>query len=109
MRSTTRQCHDRQRGLRCAVAAVLCAVAMSLGAPAQASSTVAPPVIRMAQAENGISLEEAARRVREQTGGQVLRAETKRDKGRTVHRIRVLTEDGLVRTWRVDAETGEIY
>jgi uncharacterized membrane protein YkoI len=39
----------------------------------------------------------------------VLRAETKRDKGRTVHRIRVLTEDGRVRTWHVDAETGRIY
>jgi uncharacterized membrane protein YkoI len=109
MHSRARQRRDRHRGLRCAVAAVLCASALALGVPAQASSTAAPPVIRVAQAENGISLEEAARRVRERTGGQVLRAETKRDKGRTVHRIRVLTEDGLVRTWRVDAETGEIY
>jgi uncharacterized membrane protein YkoI len=47
--------------------------------------------------------------VRDRTGGQVLRAETKRDKGRTVHRIRILTEDGRVQTWHVDAETGRIY
>jgi uncharacterized membrane protein YkoI len=26
-----------------------------------------------------------------------------------VHRIRVLTEDGRVRTWHVDAETGRMY
>jgi uncharacterized membrane protein YkoI len=109
MHSTTRQRRDRHRDLRCAVAALLCVAALALGAPALASPLAAPPVVRMAQAENGISLEQATRMVREQTGGQVLRAETRRDKGRTVHRIRVLTEDGLVRTWRVDAETGRIY
>lgn len=109
MHSTARQRRDRHRALQCAVAALLCVAALSLGAPASASSLAAPPVIRMAQAENGITLEEATRMVREQTGGQVLRAETRRDKGRTVHRIRVLTEDGLVRTWRVDARSGQIY
>jgi uncharacterized membrane protein YkoI len=90
------------------MAALLCAVVLLGGAIAPTTPAAAEP-LRLAQASNGISLAEATRMVRDQTGGQVLRAETKRDKGRTVHRIRVLTEDGRVRTWHVDAETGRIY
>ncbi|HKK03192.1 MAG TPA: PepSY domain-containing protein [Gammaproteobacteria bacterium] len=67
------------------------------------------PMLQLAQAEEKISLSQATRMVRERTGGQVLRAETKRNKGRTVHRIRVLTEEGRVRTWHVDAQTGRVY
>lgn len=88
--------------------AALCAALMFGGTAAPLAPAAATPV-RMAQAGNGISLEQATQMVRESTGGQVLRAETKRDKGRVVHRIRVLTEDGRVRTWHVDAETGRIY
>ena len=65
--------------------------------------------LRVAQAAEKVSLAQATRMVQERTGGQVLRAETKRDNGRAVHRIRVLTEDGRVRTVRVDAETGRMY
>jgi uncharacterized membrane protein YkoI len=89
------------------VAAVLCAAFLTGGAIAPVTPAAAEP-LRVAQASNGISLAQATRMVREQTGGQVLRAETKRDKGRTVHRIRILTEDGRVRTFTVDAETGRI-
>lgn len=102
---------QRRRRLRPhggAVAALLCAAALLCGALLPTTPAAAQP-LQLAQAGNGISLAEAARMVRERTGGQVLRAETKRDKGRTVHRIRVLTEDGRVRTWYVDAETGRIY
>lgn len=87
---------------------MLCAAAFIVGAHAPAVAAVSEPQ-RLAQVANGISLEQATSMVRERTGGQILRAETKRDKGRTVHRIRVLTEDGRVRTWHVDAETGRIY
>jgi uncharacterized membrane protein YkoI len=78
------------------------------GVFAPSLQAVAEPV-RVAQASASVSLAQATQMVREQTGGQVLRAETKRDKGRAVHRIRVLTDDGRVRTWHVDAETGRIY
>lgn len=98
----------RLRMWRSATAALFCAAVLFAGAVAPATRAVAQP-LQVAQASNGISLAEAARMVSERTGGQVLRAETKRDKGRTVHRIRVLTEDGRVRTWHVDAETGRIY
>ena len=108
MRNASRKCRhlDRLRGG--VVTAMLCAALAFGGAVAPATPVAAEP-LRMAQAGNGISLAQATRMVREQTGGQVLRAETKRDKGRTVHRIRVLTDDGRVRTYHVDAETGRIY
>ncbi len=102
---------QRRRSIRPsggALAAMLCAALLSGAAVVPTSPAVAQP-LQLAQASNGISLAEATRMVRERSGGQVLRAETKRDKGRTVHRIRVLTEDGRVRTWHVDAETGRIY
>lgn len=102
------QRRHRLRLRRSATAALLCAAVLFAGAVAPVTPVVAQP-LQLAQASNGISLAEAARMVSERTGGQVLRAETKRDKGRTVHRIRVLTEDGRVRTWHVDAETGRIY
>jgi uncharacterized membrane protein YkoI len=107
MSIATRQCRNRSRrhGL---VAALLCAAAILAGGTGLFEPAVAEPS-RIAQASNGISLAQATRMVREHSGGQVLRAETKRDKGRTVHRIRVITEDGRVRTWHVDAETGRIY
>ena len=99
----------RQVAVRAGLAtAVLCA-GLAFGG-LQAPTAAAAEPVRMAPAsEQNVSLAEATRRVREHAGGQVLRAETRRDKGRTVHRIRVLTEDGRVRNWHVDADTGRIY
>jgi len=105
--SNKRRPHGPQRpGL---AAALFCAALVLGGMQAAGTTAAAAGLPRVAQASEGISLAEAASMVRDRTGGQVLRAETKRDKGRTVHRIRVLTEDGRVRTWHVDAETGRIY
>jgi hypothetical protein len=108
MPDTSLERRHRRRACRGTVAALLCA-AFVIGGGLMPAAPVAAEALRVAQASNGISLAQATRMVRDQTGGQVLRAETKRDKGRTVHRIRVLTEDGRVRTWHVDAETGRIY
>lgn len=101
------QGRNRHRLTGNVMVALLCAIFLAGGAMAPLTPVAAEP-LRVAQANNGISLAQATRMVREQSGGQVLRAETKRDKGRTVHRIRVLTEDGRVRTFTVDAETGRI-
>jgi uncharacterized membrane protein YkoI len=100
-----RRRHHLRRG---SVMALLCA-ALLCGGGLYASTSGAVEPLRVAQASEQISLAQATHMVRERTGGQVLRAETRRDKGRTVHRIRVLTEDGRVRTWHVDAESGRIY
>jgi uncharacterized membrane protein YkoI len=53
-----------------------------------------------------ISKDEAVAMVRARTGGKVLRAERGSEKGRAAYRIRVLTPDGRVREYRVDAMTG---
>lgn len=106
--SAARQCRHRRRLEWGAVPAVVCAALVLAGTALPPAPAGAEPA-RVAEASNGISLAEATRMVRERTEGQVLRAETKREKGRTVHRIRVLSEDGRVRNWHVDAETGRIY
>lgn len=106
--TTIRRRPGRAIGL---AAAFLCAIVLS-AAPAAQAAKAAPArgaELRLAQASEQVSLAEATRRVQQSTGGQVLRAETKRDKGRVVHRIRVLTEDGRVRTVHVDAESGRMY
>lgn len=53
-----------------------------------------------------ISKDEAVAMVRARTDGKVLRAEQRSDKGQVIYRIRVLTADGRVREYRVDAMTG---
>jgi uncharacterized membrane protein YkoI len=108
MRTAPFPCRRRRRLRHGALAAATWVVLAMGGTHALPQEAAAEPV-RLAQASGTVSLAEAMRIVKEQTGGQVLRAETKRDKGRAVHRIRVLTDDGRVRTWHVDAETGRIY
>lgn len=100
--STRRVCAGFRR-----TAIALCAAGLlGMAWPGALPLADAPP--RLAQAEERIGLEEAIQRVRQQSGGKVLRAETKRGKGRTVHRVRVLSDDGRVRTYEVDAATGRI-
>lgn len=55
-------------------------------------------------AERAVSMRDAVSRVRQQTGGRVLDAQ---DRG-THYRIKVLTPQGEVRIFRVDARTGAI-
>lgn len=100
----------RLAGLAAAFAGSLALLAAApLPAQPAAWSDARSSDLRVAQASEKVSLAQATRMVQERTGGQVLRAETKRDKGRAVHRIRVLTEDGRVRTVHVDADTGRMY
>ena len=54
----------------------------------------------------GISLDEAVSRMRQNSNGKVLSAETVRVDGRKVHRIKILTKDGRVKRKQIDAETG---
>jgi len=54
-----------------------------------------------------MSLDEAVAKARRHNEGKVLSAETIRDNGRTVHRIKILTKDGRVKRTRIDARTGK--
>ncbi|MFQ5635020.1 MAG: PepSY domain-containing protein, partial [Gammaproteobacteria bacterium] len=66
------------------------------------------PVLAEAPDKPAVSLDDAVQLVRKKSGGRVLRAETKRRGERAVHEIRVLTEDGKVRTFVVDRRTGKV-
>lgn len=53
-------------------------------------------------------LEEAIEIALDRYGGRATRSETVVREGRTVHEVRVLGDDGIVRTVRIDPETGAI-
>lgn len=65
-----------------------------------------PATENTAARPEAISKDEAVAMVRARTGGKVVRAERSSQQGRTVYRIRVLTAEGRVREYRVDAATG---
>ena len=57
----------------------------------------------------GVSLDEAIRRVREMYGDvTILKAETRGSGDRREHRIKFRTDSGRVKTVRVDAQSGSI-
>lgn len=59
------------------------------------------PLLQVAQG-SCMSLSDAIESVRSRTGGRVVSAETRVSNGREVHHIKVLTEDGKVRTHKVN-------
>ena len=62
---------------------------------------------REAARPDGLSLDAAVERVRRDTGGRVLAAEAREQRGRTTFRIKVLLPNGSVRVVDVDAQSGE--
>jgi hypothetical protein len=61
--------------------------------------------VALAQRQGGVcSLDQAVQQVRRTTNGRVLSAQTVTQQGRRVHRVKVLTDDGRVRT--VEMNTG---
>ena len=60
--------------------------------------------MRLAERSNGVSLDEAVARVKQQTKGRILTAETTQREGKAVHRIKVLLPNGSVRVMYVNAE-----
>lgn len=55
-----------------------------------------------------MSEDAAVAMVRERTGGKVVRVQSRTDTGSLVYHIRVLTPDGRLREYRVDAATGSV-
>ncbi len=66
-----------------------------------------PPDVR-SRGSSDVNLDEAISRVRRQSDGRVLSAETVRNNDRAEHRVRVITDDGRVRRYRLDARTGDL-
>jgi len=68
--------------------------------------TLMPGVIA-AESQKGssdFSLDDAVSKIRAQTKGRILSAKTVRDNGKSVHQIKVLTKDGRVQRFQVDAK-----
>ena len=66
-----------------------------------------PPTAFVAQRAS-LSLAQATAMAQSRFRGRVVRAETVQQGGRVIHEIRILGDDGRVRTVRVDAETGAV-
>ena len=54
-----------------------------------------------------ITLDQATKKVTEETESKVLSAETKTIKDKEIHVIKILTEKGRIQHIKIDAETGE--
>jgi hypothetical protein len=59
-----------------------------------------------AQRGGGVSLAQATAIAQSRFQGRVIRAETMQNGDRVVHEVRILGDDGRVRTVRIDAQTG---
>lgn len=59
-------------------------------------------------AQRSLSAEDAAALVQARTGGRVLSVDTVRRGNRVFYRVKVLTSQGEVRIFMVDAETGAL-
>ena len=77
------------------VLSFVCAVALALGA-ANAQAHAWPGRLLLAQAV-GLSQDEAAAKVREETGGRVLDVQTGTRDGMAIYFVKVLLPDGRVR------------
>lgn len=78
----------------------------AIPSPAEAGPHAPLQLARRGGDNGGISLNQAVRQVQRETGGRVLSADTQRQGGRTVHRIKVLTPSGHVRVYNIDAQSG---
>jgi hypothetical protein len=56
---------------------------------------------------NGVDLDTTVERIRKETGGRVLHAETLENEGNREHRVRIIDDRGKVRRYRVDAGSGQ--
>lgn len=65
----------------------------------EAQQITPPPTAEMQS--NGLTLSQAVEQVRRQYNGRIVSAETERNGDRETHVIKVLTEDGKVKTVRV--------
>lgn len=62
---------------------------------------------RGARGGGGVDLDSTVRQIRRETGGRVLQAETRNRDGHSEHHVRIITERGRVKRYRIDAGSGE--
>lgn len=52
-------------------------------------------------------LDSTVERIRRETGGRVLHAETRENQGQQEYRVRIITDQGKVRRYRIDPGSGQ--
>ncbi len=62
--------------------------------------------VQIAQAERGISLDEAVERAQRAHNARVIRTDVREERGRRIYVLRMLSDDSRVWTVRIDASTG---
>jgi uncharacterized membrane protein YkoI len=90
---------------RCAAGKCL---AMLAALSVQVPLAAAQEAIQESLVREAISEDVAVALVREQTDGKVVRVDRKMEGGALVYRVRVLSPDGRLREYRVDAATGAV-
>ena len=89
------------------IAACLLATFAAVGHAAQMTATTGNRQVRDSAVEQvafqrkGVTLSQAVEQVRRQYGGRIISAETKVSGGRETHVIKVLTDDGKVKTVKI--------
>ena len=99
MRAMSRVLRRRVAG---ASQAMLVVLMLALVAPAS------PAAAQQSLVAGGLSQDEAVALVRERTDGKVVRVDRTLEGSDVVYRVRVLTPDGRLREYRVDAATGRM-
>jgi len=84
---------------------ILVLTMMAAAMPLRADAFGYQPADIVVAQSNGKTLAQAIEQVRRQTGGKILSAETRVQGGREIHHIKVLTNDGKVRTVKVPGRT----
>jgi len=74
--------------------------------PAESAAPAQRDQLFPTQRAGGVSLAQATAMAQSRFPGRVVRAETVQMGDRAVHEIRILDEEGRVRTVRIDAQTG---
>ncbi len=90
--------------MRSLLTILLLSISLAAATPVLANDGTAQDRLLLAQG-GGKSLNEAVEQVRRQYKGRIVSAETRRSGNRDVHHIKVLTEDGKVKTVKVNGKT----
>lgn len=91
-----------------AISITFAAPAFSKAARPWPEAAGAAPGMSLIAAQPSVTGEQAADLARRATGGRVLSVKRVVRDGRTLYRVKVLTQGGVVRSVFVDAQTGEV-
>ncbi len=90
---------------------LLIALLLLGGAPLSLTANAAPQsahTLLVAQSESRVSASHAAAIVQKQYGGKILKVDSQNRGGRIVHRVKILQDNGRIRTLSVDGQSGQI-